>query len=366
MKVFFRTDASRLIGTGHVMRCLTLAEYLKRRGVEVGFVCRELPGHLCELIEGRGLALWRLPGPDQVSSDVDPNDYRRWLAVKWQQDAEETGAALKRSGVVCDWLVVDHYGLDARWQQAVRQRANRIMVIDDLANRLHDCDLLLDQNFYLDFEHRYDKLTPKRCRRLLGPAYALLRPEFLEVQRTLRPRDGRIKRVLVFYGGCDVTGETLKTLRGVMRLRPRGVDFDFVVGTVNEKAVEIRRLASEWSGVACHTNVSRMAEMMGRADLAFGGGGTTTWERCFLGLPTATVEVAENQRVMLHALLQREAVWHLGRHDEVSDDTIFRTLQRVLGAPDDVRTVGQNAMRIMAERSVGDECPVAEAMWQLS
>jgi len=366
MNVFFRTDASRLIGTGHVMRCLTLAEYLTRRGVEVGFVCRELPGHLCDLVEDRGFRVKHLPGPDQDSSDVDPNDYRRWLAVPWQRDAEETKAVLERSGAGSDWLVVDHYGLDVRWERAVRERAKHLMVIDDLADRSHDCDLLLDQNFYLDFEHRYDKLTPKRCRRLLGPAYALLRPEFFEIRRTLRPRDGRIKRVLVFYGGCDVTGETLKTLRGVMRLRPKGVDFDFVLGTANETAVRIRKLASEWSGVACHTNVSRMAEMMGRADLAFGGGGTTTWERCFLGLPAAAVELADNQHTMLQALAQRDAVWHLGRHDEVSDDTILRILQRVLGAPDEVRAVGQNATSIMAERSTEDECPVAEAMGQLS
>ena len=361
MNVAIRTDASTLIGSGHLMRCLTLADHLRSAGAEVLFVAREHPGHLCDAIAERGFSVVRLPAPEITASATERHDYRSWLAVPWEQDARETGAALEEADRKWSWLVVDHYGLDHRWESAVRPHGARIMVIDDLANRKHDCELLLDQNFYLDLEGRYDSLTPGGCRHLLGPSDALLRTQFYECERQMSPRDGTVRHVLVFYGGVDATGETMKTMRALDGFRQGNLTADVVVGPSNREADKIGALC-DWSDrFVCHDRVENMAELMARADISFGGGGTTTWERCYLGLPTATVEVADNQQVMLEALATRQAIWHMGRHDRVTEQNIVERLEFALANPRAVRQTGMNARAIMGDHVAGVGCPTVEA-----
>jgi UDP-2,4-diacetamido-2,4,6-trideoxy-beta-L-altropyranose hydrolase len=363
MKIVIRTDASRLIGTGHLMRCLTLADYLVEQGADVCFVCREGPGDMIEAAEDRGFRVHRLPAVIGSDSDpADPDDYAAWLGVSQAEDAEQTSQALRSEPGAIDWLVTDHYGLDRTWQELFRPRVVRIMVIDDLANRHHDCDLLLDQNFYLDAETRYDNLVPTGCRKLLGPRYAVLRPEFLAARERLKPRDGRVSRVLVFYGGCDATGETLKTLEALSKLQPHNVTFDIVAGVSNSRHEDIARLCAQLQGVRCHTRIDNMAETMLKADLAMGGGGTTTWERCSLGLPTITVEVAENQRIMLEALASKGAVWHLGHHELVTSGQLLGALKRALERPEAIRAVSRAALSIMGPADAGRQSPAVVAM----
>ena len=245
MKVFIRADASTQIGTGHIMRCLTLAGDLRQFGMEVSFISRALPGDLCDYIESKGFKVHRLHKIVDLTVD-----YWEWLNQNWLADAKKTreiiiNQAEEKSDIEdinteeriakqkslldkslvnlssriaaqvffaadhdTGWssginLVVDSYALDYRWEKFLRSSVNKIMVIDDLANRSHDCDLLLDQNFYRGMAHRYDGLVPSFCRKLLGPEYALLRPEFHRVKKTLRKRDGQIRRILVFFGGSD-------------------------------------------------------------------------------------------------------------------------------------------------------------------
>src|SRR5690606_12034475 len=108
-----------------------------------------------------------------------------------------------------DWLVADHYALDAKCELALINVVGRIMVIDDLANRPHECVLLLDQNLGR-LESDYDDLLPENCQRLIGPHYALLRPEFAELRELSlkRRQPPKLKRILVFLGGVDRTNVT--------------------------------------------------------------------------------------------------------------------------------------------------------------
>jgi UDP-2,4-diacetamido-2,4,6-trideoxy-beta-L-altropyranose hydrolase len=367
MRVVIRSDASQLIGTGHMMRCLTLAGYLTEAGANVSFVCREWPGDVIHLVAARGYRVHRLPPVAGFDLDeAKPDDYAAWLGVSQTEDAAQTSGALRSEEGVVDWLVMDHYGLDRTWQKLIYSQVDRILVIDDLANRSHECDLLLDQNYYLDLETRYDGLVPKQCRKLLGPQYALLRPEFPQARARLEPKDGRVSRVLIFYGGCDATGETLKTLEALSRLQPQGVTFDVVAGVSNPRRDEIARRCDQITEVRFHPRIDNMAETMLQADLALGGGGTTTWERCYLGLPTITVEVAGNQRVALEALASRGAVWNLGPHHLVTPAHLRGALKRALASPDAVAEAGRAALSIIGPFEVGKECPVAEIMMSLA
>ncbi len=157
MRVVFRADASLNIGSGHVMRCLTLANALRESGASCFFVCREHPGNLLELIREQGFEAIGLPLPKTFESLHGKHSssrltYAGWLGDSWQRDAEQTLAAL--NGELADWLVVDHYALDSAWEESLRPACRRLLVIDDLADRDHRCDLLLDQNLVAKMAER--------------------------------------------------------------------------------------------------------------------------------------------------------------------------------------------------------------------
>lgn len=337
MRIAFRVDASNTIGIGHVMRCLTLADRLREHCAEISFLCRELPGNMNQYIEGKGYRVYRLDLAKQSSAEG-------WGC---QTDAEQTRRVLGTAGDPVDWLVVDHYDIDERWEAMERSYAKKIMVIDDLANRRHDCEVLLDQNYYPNMEHRYDKLVPIHCRRLLGPTYALLRPEFLEVRKNMRQRHGIIERILVFFGGSDPTNETEKTLYALRHLNRPDIALDVVVGSANPQRQQMEKLCAEMPNAVFHCQISNMADLMAKADLAIGAGGASTWERCFLGLPTLTVIVADNQAETTISMAKAGAVWNLGAAAEVTSDRLVQALQQVLCDPAAVCEMGMAAQRIM-------------------
>ncbi len=294
MKFAIRTDSSTKIGSGHLMRCLTLAEELREKNQQVVFVCRELEGNLIHLIKQKGFEVFSLPFPSG-DFEADPSvPHSKWLETSWQNDLEQTKEALKIFGEF-DWLVVDHYALDCKWEAEIRDLTRKIMVIDDLADRKHDCDLLLDQNLYENMEVRYQGLVPDKCKLLLGPQYVLLRKEFKEARKNLRKRDGSIKRILIFFGGVDPTNETEKALKAIDELNKPEIVIDVVVGASNPNKQQIEKLCSERPNTNFYCQVQNMAELMNEADLAIGAGGTTTWERCYLGLPSIVVPIADNQ-----------------------------------------------------------------------
>lgn len=350
MKIAFRADASIPIGSGHVMRCLTLADRLQERGARVLFVCRGHEGNLVSFVEGKGYRVAKLPQPGApyrpAAGDVAQ---AAWLGVAWREDAEETSRALQ--GERMDWLVVDHYGIDRRWHKKLRPHAERIMVIDDIADRPHDCEILLDQNLYRDMDARYRDLVPENCRKLLGPAYALLRPEFAQARQALRDRSGEIARVLVFFGGVDPTNETMKALQA-LSLFPK-LAVDAVVGAANPFKDRIRLFCSERTGYRYHCQIGNMAQLMGEADLVVGAGGSATWERCFLGLPSITLTNAENQVETTTAVAAAGATLFLGRCSDVDSHDISAALGSLLRDPVLVRGMGKKSIEIMGDSPSG-------------
>lgn len=345
--VIMRTDASVQIGTGHLMRCLTLAGELKEEGADVSFICRLLQGNLCDLIEKKGYKVYRLPYEQKGLADTDKyGNQPKWMGVNCETDAEQTIEIL-RKGRATDWLIVDHYAVDSRWEEQMRPYVNKVMVIDDIADRAHDCDLLLDQNLYDDLETRYKSLVPESCRKLLGPKYALLRPEFIEARKNLRKRDGDVKRILIFFGGSDPTNETEKALEAMRLLNRPGIAVDVIVGTSNPCKEGIERLCSSIPNVSYYCQVENMAELMEKADIAIGAGGSTTWERCCLALPAIIVAVAENQINISEAVSNAGAGIYLGTSDSVTKETIAQRISDVIKLPDVMISISQKAKSLV-------------------
>lgn len=348
MNVFIRADASLQIGTGHVMRCMTLARALRQRGITVWFVSREIPGHLCDFVEDEGFAICRLPhdGAKAMAMTETP-DYARWREATPVQDAVETGLAIAASNLPVDWLVVDHYALDRNWERSMRRFARNIMVVDDLADRHHDCELLLDQNLYENMKTRYDGLIPPHTVKLLGPAFAVLRAEFAVLRRNIRIRTGEIERILVFFGGSDVVNVTMKAIEAIALNLSKRLAVDVVIGINNPHREMIEAATVQLPSARCHFNVRNMANLMIEADLCIGAAGGTAWERCCLGLPTMVVTVADNQVEATRRLHENSILYFIGEHSRVSAKDIAETLDLFYSNSDLVRRYSENSMSLV-------------------
>lgn len=330
MKAVFRTDASLTIGTGHVMRCLALADALKIKGGDSRFVCRAHPGSLEALIRQRGYAVDLLPISPQGASSFDSADgpvHADWLGADWRIDAEQTAACLTAP---VDYLIVDHYAIDSRWEGALRKYCRRIMVIDDLADRAHDCDVLLDQNF-LPNADRYASLMPPSAIALIGPRYALLRDEFALTAE--RPETRSRPRLLIMFGGADRSRQTERVLRLLAEMAWQD-PVDVVAGPLYPDMYALREMMATLPDATLHVAPTHIAALMRRADFSVGASGVTSLERCACGLPSITVAQAWNQEAIGTALAEAGAHWYLGREIEATD------------------TDWQDALRMLARQSV--------------
>jgi UDP-2,4-diacetamido-2,4,6-trideoxy-beta-L-altropyranose hydrolase len=296
MRFAFRTDASIQIGSGHVIRCLTLADALREQGAECQFICRDHESHMMSLIERRDYPVKILPAQTNTFKPAAKPAHAAWLGCDWKADAEQTRQAIG-AGVV-DWLIVDHYALDRRWHQTLRPSAKCLMVIDDLADRPLDCDLLLDQN-YGSSPSRYAGLVPLHCLQLHGPEYALLKPVYAERRAKMRKRTGAIHRVLIYFGGgADHAGLTGQAVRAFDRPELADIHLDVVVSAAYAHLSSLQAFAAQRGNVSLHSQLPDLADLMAQADLAIGAGGATTWERCCMGLPTIVTSIAENQKTI--------------------------------------------------------------------
>ena len=311
MKILIRSDASVQLGAGHVMRCLALAEGLRERGGTVAFVCRPGAGDLCDIIDAAGFRVHRLP------AETSPT---------WRDDAARTIDAVHGEAPVA-WIVVDQYALDAKWESVVRPHVQRILAIDDLADRSHDCDLLLDQNFHPDPDARYAGLVPATCTRLLGPRFALLRREF-SAARPARPRVvAQVRRVFVFVSGADPTNVTERVLRALDGVATREVKVDVAIGLSGRHVGGLTEYCAARPGWTVHVQTPRIAELLAAADLAVGAGGGASWERACIGVPSLVLGVATNQLESAEALARAGTQVYLGRVEELDDASMSRALQ---------------------------------------
>ncbi|TQV84148.1 UDP-2,4-diacetamido-2,4,6-trideoxy-beta-L-altropyranose hydrolase [Exilibacterium tricleocarpae] len=320
MHIGFRVDSGLHIGNGHLMRCLALAQALIARKVRCYFLCRDFPGSAHQLVLEAGCELGLLAPVD--SDGAGTGDYRRWLGVTPARDRGECLEWL-RVWPSLDWLVVDHYAIDADWHRPMAAWVAKILVIDDLANRDYDCDLLLDQTYGRQagsYRPRFDRTTTEL---LLGPEYALLRPKFeylheaAKARRRQPPGGGKI---LISLGGVDagnITGRLLAALlprldaqrwQPVVVLADNSPHYAAVKALIDNADIPVQLLVG----------VRDMAQLMLQCELAIGAAGSSTWERCCMGLPALLLVTAANQKFLADHLAASGAV--IGVFDDPGAD----------------------------------------------
>ncbi|GLX77634.1 UDP-2,4-diacetamido-2,4,6-trideoxy-beta-L-altropyranose hydrolase [Thalassotalea insulae] len=335
MKIAFRVDASNVIGIGHVMRCLTLAKALTERGAEICFISRILTGHIFADIIAAGYQVYPLPKPRKK---IIKSDTSTWLGESFDTEIEQispyfTTSSIKSNKV--DLLIVDHYAIDKYWHQAMRPYCQKLMVIDDLANREYDCDILLDQTLNRQATS-YKNLVPNHCLLMLGQAYMLLREEF-----SLWREQAQIKRkkanlttssILLMLGGSDPLKMVTETLSAFGRLQKEGKNSSLTI--ILPSNIQFSdRVHEKIKGI---TNIQliigsdNVAELMYQADIAIGSCGSVSWERCSLGLPTLSIVTAENQITLNQELNKQNAVLTTGLIDEINATRIYQNLMVLL------------------------------------
>ena len=308
MKVVFRVDASLKMGTGHVMRCLTLAKVLEENGADVKFICRKHEGNLIDKVRSSGFNVYELEVLKNFEVD-NKLEHSHWLGATQEQDAYDCINALKSKKT--DWLIVDQYALDEQWQKRLKPYYKKLMVIDDLADRKHQCDILLDQTFGRQYDD-YVALVPKNCELLLGSQYALLRPEFSKwrsysLERRSKPD---LKQLLINMGGVDVDNVTEDVLDELKICNlPNDINIVVVMGRAAPHLNSVKFKADTLPyKTEVKVDVDNMAEIMANSDIAIGASGATTWERCCLGLPAIQIVIAENQNTIAKSLARNNAI----------------------------------------------------------
>jgi UDP-2,4-diacetamido-2,4,6-trideoxy-beta-L-altropyranose hydrolase len=330
MKIAIRADSSFLMGTGHVMRCLALADELSKRNCEVRFCCCDLPGNVISLLSASGYRVIVL----QIANDDKVNDAHHMIQ------------AFKAEDYFPDWLVVDHYEIGWEWEHSLRVWVGHIMAIDDLADRIHDCDLLLDQNRSIPETEIYGRLLPPNSRVLMGTKYALLRSEFRRWRHQSSVRH-QLNRIFVSFGGSDPACATLTTLTALRDLQLPTIGIDVVIGRSNPNSAKIQEFCEQFCSVTLHRQTDKIAELMSKADLAIGAAGTTSWERCCVGLPCIIITIADNQISIAESIESQNAGWYLGPSNLVKSERIGQVVRRLSSNLEEISECSRQAFGLV-------------------
>jgi UDP-2,4-diacetamido-2,4,6-trideoxy-beta-L-altropyranose hydrolase len=343
IRIAFRVDASNEIGAGHVMRCLILAEALRQQECNCIFICRNMDGNLIDYIENKNFEVIVLHNESKnananANAKSETSFSEKWLRNTWERDARDTCTAIQKLEV--SWLVVDHYGIDARWERIAREAGLRVMVIDDIVDRSHDCQFLLVPSISLDTE-AVCQTAPNAGKILIGSQYIFIRPEFSDL-KLQRQRSGEVNKILVYMGsndGMNQAGKALEALKGIP-----DIEIKMLIGNSHPFEAELSAFQSD--AIEITKTTPAMWDLMAWADLALGTCGQAAWERCAMGLPAIVVINAENQRRETVVLDSEGVVRSIGDARDVQTDDWFKTVMSLIDNPLDVRRMSEKALEL--------------------
>jgi UDP-2,4-diacetamido-2,4,6-trideoxy-beta-L-altropyranose hydrolase len=347
MLAVFRVDSSETIGFGHLSRCMNLAEELRARGNDVTFVCRDLVGAAVSSLEERLFRTVLLPRTSDTISE--------------RTDAAETISAL--AGARPDWMVLDNYSLGSEWETAVRPFVEKVAVIEDLADRHHDCDLLIDQNYSTRTVETFKPHVPKTCKFLIGPKYAMLNSVFAKIREVSAALRNDLRRVFVFCGGSDPKNLTKTVLDALSGDEFSDLTIDVFIGAQNQKFKSVST-NQYGTNIQFHESGDDFAKIMGNSDLAIGAGGTTTWERMCLGVPSIIVSIAENQVPTCEKLGREGFVRYLGPQSDVTSESVASAVREFSKTPSRLRASSVKSQIVVdgkgCKRVAEAMCPTSE------
>jgi UDP-2,4-diacetamido-2,4,6-trideoxy-beta-L-altropyranose hydrolase len=333
VRIALRCDAAPEMGIGHLMRCLTLADALRARGATCRLLLGPTSAHRQAMVADRGhdVAILALDGDAaHVPSPADP-PMAPWLPWGQAQDGAATVAALEPG---TRWIVADHYGIDARWHEAMRAQGLRVMAIDDMADRSLAPDLLLDHNASASAALYAPRLR-RPARELFGPGYALIRPEIEALRKSPEAAARTIRRILVTFGGASPPAHYAHTAEALARLDCPDLQITLVGVADATAALAIGELSRDGLDFATLPHAPDLAERTAAADLCIGAAGVSALERALIGTPSLTYVTADNQRLAIAALASAGAIVDMGDIARFDAAALVDTIRRLTYMPAD-------------------------------
>ena len=327
--IFIRVDSSTKIGYGHLIRCLALADTLKK-SFKINFICTNLNGNLISQICKKNFEVFRFNTKSQ--------------RINVKKDAEKTISIIKKYRNKKSLLILDSYILSQEWENRVRPYVKRLIVIDDLMDRKHSCDLIIDQNLHTQMNSLYTKSVPKNCVKLLGPDYAILRNQFIAQRKYAKIRSLPIKNILVSFGGTDNENHTLHALTSLKKLNS-DVNVNVVTGTANIGKKIIKNFCKKNFNYNYFEQVENMAKLMQVADLCIGSSGTTTWERCCVGLPAIAIVASNDQKDIASAVSKNKCIINLGKIKKSDNVNYVRLMKNLKNS--ELQNMSRNCMKLV-------------------
>ena len=310
-KIFIRVDSGTKIGYGHLIRCLALAEYLKKY-FDVIFISSTLPGNIINELVKKKIQICKLKSyPKKINQ---------------KNDANKTISLVKKYGGKKNLMIVDSYELSKKWETEIKSYVEKLIVIDDLGSRSHNCDIIIDQNLHTKMNGVYDKLVPNHCIQLLGPKYTMIRDQFVNQKKLSKIRTFPIKRILVSFGGSDIENQTMPFLK-IIKKSNLDVHVDVIVGKSNLNKNSIKKICSITKKFSYFEQTNKIAKLMHSADISMGSGGSTNWERCILGLPAIVSIVSNNQIDVTKALSEKKCIINLGHVKKIKDKDYLNAIK---------------------------------------
>lgn len=344
--ILIRADASPKIGTGHVMRCLALAQAWQDAGGNAVFLMAEAtPAVRAKLAS--------------ENCDVVSNPVRTGSA----QDADRTRECSESHDA--DWVVVDGYSLGARYQEQVRIGGRKLLCIDDGGEcDYYVADIVLNQN--LNASEKFYRSRGADTQLLLGPGFSLLRREFVPWRKWRREISASGRNVLVTLGGSTPKEIGVRVMEALGSVNVEGFRGVFVVGGSTPDVPSLESCAAKSPGtITIRRDVSNMAALMSEADVAISAAGSTCWELCFLGLPSILLDVAANQIPVALELSRQECALYAGSANNISVAELAKSVETLLRSQETRRSLSRRSRQLVdgfgAQRVVSAMCnPAAE------
>ena len=327
--IFIRVDSSTKIGYGHFIRCMALADTLQKN-FKINFISRSLEGNLISDIQDKGFGIFRF--------------YSNSEKIDEKNDAQKTISLIKKHSGQKNILIIDNYQLSKKWETYVKPFVHKLIVIDDLPNRSHNCDLLIDQNLHTKVNGLYKGLIPSNCIKLIGPKFSMIRKKFRMLKKSVKPRTFPIKKILVSFGGSDAENQTLIALNSIKKMN-RKIDVDVVVGKANKCKKTLKIFCNRNNHFTYHEQIDNIADLMLSSDLSIGSSGSTTWERCILGLP-AIVSISSNDQMdIANSLSQKKCIINLGDAKKLKEANYINIITNL--KKNDLRNMSKNSMDLV-------------------
>ncbi len=341
LNIIFRVDSSDVIGTGHVMRCLNLAEYYKNNNIE--FICKDLPFNLIENISKK-FKVNKLELKDYSKVTLNINT---WLGESWETDCKKTIDIIKDKEI--DWIIIDHYNIDYKWENMIKPYVKNIMVIDDYTNRKHDCNILLNQQIDVDLGKKlYKNIVNNDCKLLLGNKYIIFNKKFFDILKNLKKKN-ELKRINIFMGGSDPNNITLNIIKICNNLNKKlenKLIFDIIVGKSNKYKDIISEECKKLKNFNYFYNLPFIGNILMKADLCIGAAGGTSYERCLLRKPTLIILTADNQYTVIEKFINAKVGNFIGTIKDNYNNKLIRKIKYYLIYPEKLLEMSENCKKI--------------------